>query len=78
MQIFGSILTIIPFIRNGYKVDDYVFYKNDGLGVDVYVVDTGINIKHVEFEGRAIWGATIPDNDKDEDGNGHGTHCAGT
>lgn len=49
-----------------------------GEGVDVYVVDTGINIQHVEFEGRASWGKTIPLNDVDEDGNGHGTHCAGT
>jgi len=44
----------------------------------VYVIDTGINIHHVEFEGRASWGKTIPQNDVDEDGNGHGTHCAGT
>ncbi|KAG5638443.1 hypothetical protein H0H81_012660 [Sphagnurus paluster] len=49
-----------------------------GRGVDVYVVDTGININHAEFEGRASWGKTIPQNDVDEDGNGHGTHCAGT
>jgi len=53
-------------------------YDNDGgAGVDVYVVDTGINTDHVEFEGRASWGKTIPQ-DVDEDGNGHGTHCAGT
>lgn len=45
--------------------------------MDVYVVDTGINIEHIEFEGRASWGKTIPTND-DDDGNGHGTHCAGT
>ena len=31
-----------------------------------YVVDTGINIEHEEFEGRAIWGKTIPDNDEDQ------------
>ena len=49
-----------------------------GEGVNVYVIDTGINIDHVEFEGRASWGKTIPRNDVDEDGNGHGTHCAGT
>jgi len=48
------------------------------LGVNVYVIDTGINIEHVEFEGRAYWGKTIPRHDVDEDGNGHGTHCAGT
>ena len=32
----------------------------------------------MEFEGRASWGKTMPQNDEDEDGNGHGTHCAGT
>jgi cerevisin len=46
--------------------------KSAGEGVKVYVIDTGINIKHVDFEGRAIWGKTIPKNDQDIDGNGHG------
>ncbi|PPQ80091.1 hypothetical protein CVT26_012148 [Gymnopilus dilepis] len=56
----------------------YLYDPQGGDGVDVYVVDTGINIDHVEFEGRASWGKTIPQNDVDEDGNGHGSHCAGT
>ncbi|KAH7883304.1 peptidase S8/S53 domain-containing protein [Phlebopus sp. FC_14] len=56
----------------------YEYDPEGGDGVDVYVVDTGININHVEFEGRAFWGKTVPRNDVDEDGNGHGTHCAGT
>jgi cerevisin len=56
----------------------YIYDTDGGDGVDVYVIDTGININHVEFEGRASWGKTIPANDVDEDGNGHGTHCAGT
>lgn len=43
-----------------------------------YIVDTGINIHHPDFEGRAVWGTTIPKFDRDVDGNGHGTHCAGT
>ncbi|KAJ7286983.1 peptidase S8/S53 domain-containing protein [Mycena rebaudengoi] len=56
----------------------YEYDSRGGEGVDVYVIDTGINIDHVEFEGRAIWGKTILQDDVDEDGNGHGTHCAGT
>ncbi|KAI0827686.1 peptidase S8/S53 domain-containing protein [Trametes gibbosa] len=56
----------------------YEYNPAGGEGVDVYVIDTGINIDHVEFEGRASWGKTIPQNDVDADGNGHGTHCAGT
>jgi len=55
-----------------------VYNSDGGKGVDVYVVDTGINVNHVEFQGRASWGKTIPQDDIDEDGNGHGTHCAGT
>lgn len=57
---------------------EYPFPATAGANVSVYVIDTGININHVDFEGRARWGATIPQNDEDLDGNGHGTHCAGT
>jgi cerevisin len=56
----------------------YIYASGGGEGVTAYVVDTGINVDHVEFEGRARWGKTIPKNDEDKDGNGHGTHCAGT
>ena len=56
----------------------YIFAEDGGEGVDVYVIDTGANTDHVDFEGRAHWGKTIPENDEDLDGNGHGTHCSGT
>jgi cerevisin len=56
----------------------YLYSADGGEGVDVYVIDTGTNIDHVDFEGRATWGKTIPTGDADEDGNGHGTHCSGT
>ncbi|KAJ6573411.1 peptidase S8/S53 domain-containing protein [Mycena vulgaris] len=56
----------------------YEYEPTGGEGVDVYVIDTGINIAHVEFEGRASWRKTVPENEDDEDGHGHGTHCAGT
>ena len=38
--------------------------------------DTGIDIEHPAFEGRASWGRTFGD-PSDKDINGHGTHCAG-
>ncbi|KAF9413604.1 serine protease [Podila epigama] len=56
----------------------YDHNPNGGDGVTVFVIDTGVNINHKEFQGRAAWGATIPSGDPDQDDNGHGTHCAGT
>lgn len=56
----------------------YLYSGHGGEGVDVYVIDTGCNTEHVDFEGRAHWGKTIPVGDEDADGNGHGTHCSGT
>ncbi|GAA5857251.1 hypothetical protein JCM8547_009399 [Rhodosporidiobolus lusitaniae] len=55
----------------------YEYEAQAGEGVDAYVIDTGVNIGHVELEGRAKWGKTIP-NDADQDLNGHGSHVAGT
>lgn len=56
----------------------YLYAEDGGEGVDAYVIDTGTNTDHVDFEGRAHWGKTIPNGDADVDGNGHGTHCSGT
>jgi len=42
-----------------------------------YPTDTGIFTDHPAFEGRASWGKTFGPYE-DKDGNGHGTHCAGT
>jgi cerevisin len=61
----------------------YHYPKNAGQGVDIYVVDTGVNIEHKEFKrddgsSRARWGATMPSGDANVDGNGHGSHVAGT
>lgn len=56
----------------------YEYDPEGGKGVKVYVIDTGVNVDHIDFDGRAIWGHTVPNGDRDEDGNGHGSHCSGT
>lgn len=44
-----------------------------------YVIDTGVRISHQDFGGRAARGFDAVDNDDSaDDGNGHGTHVAGT
>ena len=50
-----------------------------GSGVRAYIVDTGIRATHTQFGGRVISGFTaINDGLGTNDGNGHGTHVAGT
>jgi len=58
-------------------IDGKYSYDLDGTGVYSYVIDTGVYWQHNDFEGRASWGANFVDQDN-FDGNGHGTHCAGT
>jgi subtilisin family serine protease len=54
-------------------------YATDGTGVDVYVIDTGIDLTHPDLQGRASSGRDFIDNDLDaSDCDGHGTHVAGT
>ena len=43
----------------------------------LWPTDTGIFVDHPAFDGRASWGTTFGGY-PDQDGNGHGTHCAGT
>ncbi|XP_033635061.1 extracellular serine proteinase-like [Asterias rubens] len=55
-------------VNSQYTYDD----TKIGAGVGIYFLDTGVQIGHNEFQGRAhvIYGK--------EDDQGHGTHCAGT
>ncbi|WP_330277214.1 S8 family peptidase [Lentzea sp. NBC_00516] len=54
-------------------------YTSTGSGVNVYVIDTGVRISHSTFGGRAKNGYDFVDGDAvAQDGNGHGTHVAGT
>ena len=43
-----------------FEEDFYKYPSSAGKDVDVYIIDTGINVEHEDFEGRAKWGKTIP------------------
>ncbi|MFE5909529.1 S8 family serine peptidase [Streptomyces wedmorensis] len=59
--------------------EKYTYPDGGGEGVTAYVIDTGVRISHQDFGGRAAHGFDAVDNDQTaDDGNGHGTHVAGT
>lgn len=54
-------------------------YATTASNVHAYIIDTGINLTHSDFGGRAKSGYDYVDNDSNAtDCNGHGTHVAGT
>ncbi|CAJ2512858.1 Uu.00g009770.m01.CDS01 [Anthostomella pinea] len=58
---------------------EYIYDESAGADTYAYIIDTGIYLAHPEFEGRASFGASfVEGDDTDTDGNGHGTHVAGT
>jgi len=60
--------------------------SNQGAGVSIFVMDSGIRSTHQDFGGRAIPEVDFSDGTKECNGDircaldthGHGTHCAGT
>ncbi|MBB5858219.1 S8 family peptidase [Amycolatopsis umgeniensis] len=65
--------------QRNLPLDKKYSYTSTGAGVNVYVIDTGVRISHQTFGGRARNGYDFVDNDAvAQDGNGHGTHVAGT
>jgi subtilisin family serine protease len=70
--------------QDSLPLDNNADFSYTGFGVDVYLIDTGIDTTHVEF---ATGNRTVSNifnafsstpNAANTDGNGHGTHCAGT
>ncbi|MDI6778973.1 MAG: S8 family serine peptidase [Bacteroidota bacterium] len=63
--------------QRNLPLDTEYNYDYTGSGIDVYVLDTGIRLDHVEFGGRAVFGYDAFGG-TGADGNGHGTHVSGT
>ncbi|HEY0777326.1 MAG TPA: S8 family serine peptidase [Gemmatirosa sp.] len=64
--------------QRSLPLDGQYHYAGDGAGTTVYIVDTGINLTHTEFGGRAVAGVDyVTPGGTAVDCNGHGTHVAG-
>lgn len=58
--------------------EPYTYPDHQGKGIRVYVVDTGVQFDQADFGKRATLDASFVSGESAPDGNGHGTHCAGT
>jgi subtilisin family serine protease len=65
--------------QRNLPLDNSYTYPTAASAVHAYVLDTGINVNHNDFGGRAVHGRDTVNNDNDaSDCHGHGTHVAGT
>ena len=65
--------------QRSLPLDASYTYNQTGSGVDAYIIDCGILLTHTDFGGRAVTGIDeITPGGTATDGNGHGTHVAGT
>lgn len=88
--LLGISLEIIPDLGgNSWALDNinapYAWSQSSnfsgvtGKGATIAIIDTGVDLDHPEFQGRIITGYDFVDKDeRANDGNGHGTHVAGT
>jgi subtilisin family serine protease len=65
-------------------LDNTFGWNNDGVGVNAYILDSGINLNHLDYAGRANYipngqnGNFVGDGATAADCHGHGSHVAGT
>jgi serine protease len=63
--------------QRNLPVNSTYSYSTTGLGVNAYVIDTGLNFFHSEFQGRAVFDAEFATEPTGgQDCNGHGTSVA--
>jgi subtilisin family serine protease len=64
--------------EHGGDLSQYEYDEAAGESVHVYVLDTGINTAHQDFEGRAVIDANFIDYEEGEDLGGHGKQFSQT
>jgi subtilisin len=62
----------------GLDITQVAKSTNDGTGIKLCVLDTGIDLNHPDFSGRTIVSSSFIPGQAVQDGHSHGTHTAGT
>jgi subtilisin family serine protease len=72
--------TATPASNVTYGLDITLVSKstNDGTGIKLCLLDTGLDLNHPDFSGRTIVSQSFIPGQTVQDGHSHGTHTAGT
>jgi serine protease len=68
----------VPYGIDAVQAPEAWAAEADGDGVKVCIIDTGFGAHHEDLQGLSVDGYSQVDEDWAFDGNGHGTHVAGT
>jgi subtilisin family serine protease len=74
----GSTLADTAAATWGIAATKVMSSQFSGLGVRVAVLDTGLDLQHPDFAGRAVTSQSFVPGQEVQDLHGHGTHCIGT
>jgi subtilisin len=68
----------LPTGINRIDAEQTATHTNKGTGVNVAVIDTGIDLTHPDLQANIVGGINCSTGKSYADGNGHGTHVSGT
>ncbi|MEK7090160.1 MAG: S8 family serine peptidase, partial [Patescibacteria group bacterium] len=68
----------LPTGVNRIDAEQTPTHTNKGAGINVAIIDTGIDLKHPDLKTNIVGGKNCSSGKSYSDGNGHGTHVAGT
>lgn len=68
----------LPTGVNRIDAEQTATHTNKGTGVNVAVIDTGIDLTHPDLAANIVGGKNCSTGKSYSDGNGHGSHVAGT
>lgn len=74
----GSALSDTDLATWGLAATKALGSRFSGRGVRVAVLDTGLDLQHPDFVGRAVTSQSFIPDEEVQDRHGHGTHCIGT